>query len=196
MRKMACRKSKFVFKFRSELQLSPYFCCFSTRKMSSTKLVRVECCRNCLVQSWINPNSIQSQRNADMKNITTVQCTAYKYYGIMNLFIRAVHDGKGSADLAARCVHCDFRKSKHWAQALDVGIKQYNTHYAYASTALYVPCTRFCGVRGCGSTVRECVQCTACIYCTAHCILLHTALVTGLKIQPITRILGEYSLEP
>ena len=57
--------------------------------------------------------------------------------------------------LAARRVHCDFRKSKLRPRALDVGIKQHNTHYA--STALHctlrMHCARFHGVRGCGSTV-------------------------------------------
>ena len=42
------------------------------------------------------------------------------------------------------------------------------------------------------STVRECVQCTACMHCNAHCILKRTMLVTALKIESISRILGEY----
>ena len=43
----------------------------------------------------------------------------------MNLCMCAVHDGNG---LAARRLHCDFRKSKLRARAQDVGIKQRNTH--------------------------------------------------------------------
>ena len=100
--------------------------------------------------------------------------------------------------LAARRVHCDFRKSKLRTRTLDVGIKQHNTHCA--STALYVEngprmLPRSPWLRK-YNTVRECVQCTACMHCNAHCVLIRTMFVTALKIEPITRILGEYSLEP
>ena len=48
--------------------------------MYFTKYVGVEYSRSCSGQIWINPNSNASEiiLNTDTKNITTVQCRAYK----------------------------------------------------------------------------------------------------------------------
>ena len=60
-------------------------------------------------------------------------------------------------------------------------------------------CACFRGVRECRSTVLygdvyDVLDACMHMQCTAHCILTRAMPVTALKIESITRILGEYSL--